>query len=257
MLGSILVGKPRTFIASGPHGSGVDCAHGMALLRLLIEMWGPCAELLARGLRAFKEREWPQALMAYLHAAALGSAVGMANAAHLLLSEDNEAADSLSAALPRPEGRRVLARSLLRLAHELGDTDASLALADMIYDEAAANAAAAAVARGGGSAAAAAAATAPTENAISAEGRSSYVESLSLYEHVVATVRDPEALYATGHMHQHGLGTQRDLDRAATIFAALSEMGGEEVLPGILAQVGVHLQRVGTWLADIIGARWW
>ena len=38
--------------------------------------------------------------------------------------------------LPRPGGRRLLARRLLRRAHALGNTDGSLSLADDLFDEA-------------------------------------------------------------------------------------------------------------------------
>mmetsp|Transcript_8450 Transcript_8450/g.17107 ORF Transcript_8450/g.17107 Transcript_8450/m.17107 type:complete len:236 (-) Transcript_8450:8-715(-) len=224
-------------------------------------MWGPCAAALRRGLEAYKRGELAHALMRYLHAAALGSAVGMANAAHILAGLDAEAAARL---LPRPEGAKALALSLLREAHALGNPDASLALADWLYDEARVEAKMEAAADTDVAAAAdtdVAAAMDP-EKADAAEvggagGRltraaAKYATALALYRHVVTTVRDPEALYACGHMAQFGLGTAQDLERAEATFAELREMGGSEVLPGVLAQVGVNLHRVGSWLTDML-----
>lgn len=298
LLGSILVGRPRTFIAEGPHGDAIDCPRGVALLRLLLELWGGCAGWLAMGLKAYKAGHSVGSLMSYLHAAALGSATGMANAAHLLLKLSDEEA----AFLPRPHGRHALARSLLHEAHELGNTDASLSLADLLYDEATAAEAASAKAVGAVPAHGEADESGPAEEPAgdevqaaggrpgAAEGAGEigsaqkgapvdsvaagkeetcgsparvppsgsaplYREALALYTHVVNTVNDPEALYALGHMHQHGLGTPRDLDRAEARFIELRDMGGTEVLPGVLAQVGVNLHRASDWLADMTG--WW
>ena len=245
-LGALLVGSPRTYVAPPPpgtaHEGADDCPRGVAMLRLLVEMWGSCARALADGLRAYKSGASGRALMLYMHAAALGSSAGMTNAAFLLLQLDDEAA----AVLPRPGGRVELARRLLRDAHELGNTDASLTLADMLYDEAS---------TAGG-------ATPPSasddaEGTVSREN-AGYAEALTLYEHVVRTVADPEAYYAVGHCHQHGLGTPRDLDAASAIFGELAQMESVgDALPGILAQLGVSMQRASSWLAEIVSGRWW
>eukprot|EP00966_Prymnesium_polylepis_P027464 634833-Prymnesium_polylepis.2 len=139
-LGSILVESPRTFIVpphtGTSHEGARDCPRGVAILRLLVEMWGPCARALADALLAHKAGAARQALMRYLHAATLGSSVGMANAAHLLLQLDDQ--HEASAALPRAGGRVALAHELLREAHTLGNTDGSLALADALHDQASA-----------------------------------------------------------------------------------------------------------------------
>ena len=75
---------------------------------------------------------------------------------------------------------------------------------------------------------------------------------------VYATVGDPEALYAIGHMHQYGLGTPRDLDEASRIFGELAQMEPlGEALPGILAQWGVSVQKTTSWLAEMVSSRWW
>ena len=288
-LGALLVGAPRTYVAPPARAEGRvehmgarDCPRGVALLRLLVEMWGPCAYALARALQAYKDGRRGRALMLYLRAAALGSSVGMANAAHLLLASGGDDGSAPPwAALPRAERRAHVARALLREAHGLGNTDASIALADLLFDDAAATAAAANVAPVAPAPAAAAtpatsaapaapaspvAPVAPTAPAaeVAAERRADaaadlYAEALELYEHSYHTVSDPEALHAMGHMHQHGLGTHRDLDEAARLFGELSGTQGE-TLPGLLAQLGVHLQRASSWLSAMVSAReqaWW
>ena len=228
-LGALLVGAPRTYISPPggdhhrKHDGQDDCPRGVALLRLLLEMWGPCADSLAAALRAWKAGDGTQALHLYLRAAAMGSSVGMANAAHLLLrlSDADAVAD---AQLARPESRATLARSLLREAHELGNTDASLALADLIYDEAKLRGA--------------------------EDDDDGFAKALELYEQVNDRVQDPESLYAAGYMYRHGIGTPRDLDKAARLFTSLAEA---EPLPGVLAQFGVGVQQMVDWLAESIG----
>lgn len=172
------------------------------------------------------------ALMRYLHAAALGSSVGMGNAAHLLLRLRGEEA----ASLPRPATRASLAHALLREAHELGNTDASLELADALYDEASA-------------------ATFSTNAAVEGgtrgrtTGDAGFVEALQLYKHTHLTVGDPEALYAIGYMHQYGLGTPIDIDEASRIFGELALTESlSDALPGVLAQLGVTMQQAASWV---------
>ena len=353
-LGALLVGSPRTWVApprtpvghdrfsrlegyahAAPHerkheGSD-DCPRGAAMLRLLIELWGPCAAALADGLRAHKAGDGSKALMLYLRAAALGSAVGMANAAHLLLQmreepsgrvgeatgeevggeageeADDEAGDEAgeeageetgeeeaskgkpttetlpsATSLPRPSGRLPLALALLREAHRLGNTDASLALADFLYDGATASASGAppeseattvkseeTESQMDATASELDASEAAARAAAAASADERYVEALQLYEYVARTVGDPEALYATGHMYQNGFGTERDPERAAEVFARLEELDpmggfgagggaqGEPMVPGMVAQFGRSVSRATAWLSEVLAAPWW
>ena len=65
-----------------------------------------CTRLSGRTLafhRVYRQLHRTLALTSYMHAAALGSAVGMANAAHLMLGMDDDAAGAM---LPRAEGRQ-------------------------------------------------------------------------------------------------------------------------------------------------------
>lgn len=147
-LGALLAGRPIGWVAPAdrqgtPHAGADDCPRGVALLRLLVEMWGPCAAALADGLRAHKAGEPRRALMHYLFAALLGSGAGMANAAHLLLSLEGglfatsaSASDSAASASQERSERREVARELLGAADALGNTDASLELADLLHDTA-------------------------------------------------------------------------------------------------------------------------
>ena len=235
------------------HAGAEDCPRGVALLRLLVEMWGPCADALAEGLKAHKSGAAGRALMQYLRAALLGSASGMANAAHLLLSSSPDLDREIGAAWPQPNARVELARALLREAHGLGNTDASISLADELYQDASASPI---TAGDGGRSGWSAWLRTDSERRFDgsdSEREALYAEALSLYEMVARTVGDPEALYASGHMYQHGLGTAQDLDAASRIFQELADMDDlSEALPGFLAQLGVSVQRTASWLAGLV-----
>lgn len=58
-------------------------------------------------------------------------------------------------------------------------------------------------------------------------------------------------------MLQRGLGVERDLVRAEELFAKMRLLESAAVVPGALAQMGIQLQRVGDWLAQMLSEPWW